>query len=76
MTTYEFYKEMGQEWIEKNIAGLCGDCEMVRAPEYDDHSDAYVVEGYVLHVNHSSVDTIENRDEDGEVIESWFLDNE
>lgn len=76
MKTYEFYKENGQEWIEKNISGLCGDCEMVRAPEYDDHSDAYVVEGYVLHVNHSAVDTIESRDEDGEVIESWFLDNE
>lgn len=76
MKTYEFYKKLGKnaKWLEKNISGLCGDCEMFRAPEYDDGSDAYIVDGYVLHVCHSSDDVIESLDADGEVIESWRLD--
>ena len=74
MKTYEFYKENGPGWIEKNIAGLCGDCEMVRSSQHDDHSDAYEVDGYVLHVCHSSDDVMERIDEDG-VIESWLLNN-
>lgn len=78
MTTYEYYREQGksEEWIEANISGLCGDVEMVRAPKYDDGSDAYECGGYILHASHSAVDVIESRDEDGELLESWFLDNE
>jgi hypothetical protein len=77
MKTYEFYKGLGKNdaWIEKNIEGLCGDCEMVRSPEYDDGSDAYIADGYVLHICHSADDVIESLDENGEVIESWCLDN-
>jgi hypothetical protein len=76
MKTYEFYKENGKDdaWLERNISGLCGNCEMVRAPQFDDHSDAYIVDGYILHVCHSSNDVVESLDADGNVIESWNLD--
>ena len=74
MKTYDYYSKKGQEWIERNIEGLCGNCEMIREPKYDDHSDAYICGDYVLHINHSASDTIESLDEDGSVIESWFLE--
>ncbi len=75
MKTYEYYRNLGrsEEWIEENLSGLCGDCEMIRFAKFDDHSDIYLVGGYILYINHSTYDVIEQCDEDGEVIESWLL---
>ena len=76
MTTYEFFKlnyNVTDGWIKRNLSGLCGDCEMIRSPKYDNGSDAYIVDDYILHIGHSGHDVIESIDEDGEVIENWVL---
>jgi hypothetical protein len=61
--------------IEAAVNGLFGaDAEMGEPVEYGNTYTKYSVNGYMLTMNHSTVDTVDLVDNDGEIIETWSLD--
>jgi hypothetical protein len=79
MVTYREYAQNVQkrtdEQIEEQVEGLFGaDCEMDKIIEETKDHTTYNMNGYRLHVNNSTYDTVDYTDEDGNVLESWNLD--
>jgi len=76
--TYKDYAKANgdsDETIESRVGGLFGsDAVIGELIESTSDHDSYSVGGYILNMNNSACDTVEVRDEDGETIESWFLD--
>jgi len=61
--------------IEEAVSGLFGaDAEMGEPIEHSNTFELYLINGYYFYMNFSSCDTVETRDDDGNVLESWILD--